>query len=57
VPFATLGVKKPLPGAKWHLNLGRETFKKGGTQLQLWNPSMSGRGMRDLEAMGIVEFE
>ncbi len=57
VPFATLGVKKPLPGTKWYLNLGRETFKGGGTQLQLWNPSLSGRGMQDLEAMGIVEFE
>ena len=57
VPFATLGVKRPLPGAKWYLNLGRETFKKDGTQLQLWNPSMSGRGMQDLEAMGVVEFE
>jgi len=58
IPFATLGVKKPMPGTKWYLNLGRETFK--GTvepQLQLWNPSMSARGMRDLDAMGIVEFE
>lgn len=57
VPFATLGVKRPLPGAKWYFNLGRETFKKEGLQLQLWNPSLSGRGMRDLESMGIVEFE
>ncbi len=57
VPFATLGMKKPQPGMKWYLNLGRETFKGEDVQLQLWNPSMSGRGMRDLEAMGVVEFE
>ena len=57
VPFATLGVKRPQRGAKWYLNLGRETFKGDEVQLQLWNPSMSGRGMRDLEAMGVVEFE
>ena len=41
VPVATLGVKKPLPGTKWYLNLGRETFKGGAEpQLQLWNPSI-----------------
>ena len=57
VPFATLGVKRPQRGAKWYLNLGRESFKGDDVQLQLWNPSMSGRGMRDLEAMGVVEFE
>ena len=58
VPFTTLDVKRPLPGTKWHLNLGRETFRKAKeVQLQLWSPSMSGRGMRDLEAMGVVEFE
>ena len=57
IPFATLGVKRPLPGTKWYLNLGRATFKGNGTQLQLWNPSLSDRGMRDIESMGIVEFE
>ena len=58
IPFATLGVKKPMSGAKWYLNLGRETFKGNDEpQLQLWNPSMSARGMRDLDSMGIIEFE
>lgn len=57
VPFDTLGVKTPRPGTKWYFNLGRETFKGDELQLQLWNPSMSGRGMRDLEAMGVVEFK
>ena len=51
IPFATLGVKRPLPGTKWYLNLGRATFKGNGTQLQLWNPSLSDRGMRDIEAI------
>lgn len=58
VPFATLGVSRPIPGTRWNLNLGRETFKGGAEpQLQLWNPSMSGRGMSDPESMGIIEFE
>ena len=60
VPFSTLGVAKPLPGTKWYLNLGRETFREseqGEPQRQLWNPSLSGHGMRDLDAMGIIEFE
>jgi len=57
IPFATLGVAAPQPGAKWFINLGRESYKGGERQLHLWNPSMSGRGMRDLESMGTVEFE
>ncbi len=57
VPFATLGVSKPLPGTKWFLNVGREVYKGAKPQLQLWSPSMNGRGMGDLESMGTVEFE
>ena len=57
VPFATLGVAKPLPGAKWYLNVGRESYRDGQQQLHLWSPSMGGRGMGDLESMGTVEFE
>ena len=57
LPFASLGVAKPEPGEKWLLNLGRETYKPGDLQVGLWNPSLEGRGMRDLEAMGSVVFK
>ena len=57
LPFASLGVAKPEPGEKWYFNLGRETYKPGDLQIGLWNPSLEGRGMRDLESMGVVVFE
>ena len=57
IPYATLGVAKPEPGEKWLLNLGRETYKPGDLQIGLWNPSLEGRGMRDLEALGSVVFK
>lgn len=57
VPFASLGVVRPERGERWLLNVGRETFRPGDQQIGLWNPSLEGRGMRDLEAMGSVVFE
>ena len=57
IPYASLETERPAAGDRWLLNLGRETFKPGDLQLGLWNPSLEGRGMRDLEAMGTVVFE
>lgn len=57
IPYATLGVRRPEVGDKWFFNLGRETYKPGNLQIQLWNPSMEGRGMRDLESLGTIVFE
>ncbi len=57
IPYSSIGAAKPEPGEKWLLNLGRETFKPSDQQIGLWNPSLEGRGMRDLEALGVVVFK
>ncbi len=57
IPYASIGARRPEVGEKWFLNLGRETYKPSDLQVGLWNPSLEGRGMRDLESLGTVVFK
>jgi len=64
IPYATLGVIRPAPGAKWRMNLGRlaEPDSKGSTpyaycEFSSWSPNFESRSFSDLGAMGEVVFE
>ena len=64
IPYATLGVTRPAPGAKWRMNLGRlaEPDSKGSTpyaycEFSSWSPNFESRSFADLGAMGEVVFE
>ncbi len=58
VPFATLGVKTPVPGTTWTLNVGRESFpKKGNPELSLWSPNLETMSFHDRDSFGEAVFE
>lgn len=57
IPHVEIGAKAPQPGETWYVNFGRETLKPGEEQVSSWNPSMEGRGLRDLESMGKLCFK
>ena len=64
IPYATLGVIRPAPGAKWRMNLGRlaEPDSKGSTpyaycEFSSWSPNFESRSFSDVGAMGEVVFE
>jgi hypothetical protein len=58
IPFQTLGVSKPEPGAAWRGNVGRvHVVEGGGKQLSLWSASPSARTLDDRGEFGQFLFE
>ena len=63
IPFRTLGVSTPQPGASWTMNLGREHFplgpkaKRKGPVLSLWSPNFEEQSFHSTAAFGNLVFE
>jgi len=63
IPFATLGVSRPAPGAAWTMNVAREHYYqdkatgKSGVQYSVWSPNLDGGGFGDPLGFGALEFE
>ncbi|MBQ2632365.1 MAG: DUF4838 domain-containing protein [Kiritimatiellae bacterium] len=57
IPFATLGVNTPEPGATMAANVGRETPAAAGGELLLWSPNFVSRQFDAPEAFGDMVFE
>ena len=64
IPYATLGVPRPVPGAKWRMNLGRlaepdatRSTPYAYCEFSSWSPNFESRSFSDLGAMGEVVFE
>jgi len=60
IPFATLGVPPPGPGAIWTMNVGRTEYPKGykgGPVYSLWSPNLETRSFHDRATFGDVAFK
>lgn len=62
IPYATLGVERPQPGATWTMNLGRENYPPGGVRhgqpaLSLWSPNLESRSFHETSAFGTLLFQ
>ena len=57
IPFASLGVATPKPGAKWIGNFGRERYAgRRSPQLFLWSPNDIGTGFCEPLCFGEILF-
>ena len=63
IPFSTLGVPPPKPGATWTMNVAREhpmgktPDGKDDIELSLWSPNLAERGFCAPYAFGTLTFE
>jgi hypothetical protein len=61
IPFASLDLATPTPGARWKANFGRERYAglKGGNdpELFLWSPNELGTGFCEPLNFGDLYFE
>ena len=61
VPFATLEVEAPKPGATWTMNIGRNQFPEGAETsrdavVYLWSPNIQSRTFHDMSVFGELVF-
>jgi hypothetical protein len=60
IPYTTLDVDPPRPGAVWAMNVGRSQYPSGYRQdpsYSIWSPNLEARSYHDRATFGDVVFE
>lgn len=61
IPYSTLGVPAPRPGARWTMNIGREEYPHGYSGgppiLSLWSSNLGTRSFHDPLTFGELLYQ